>query len=55
MFGAKQTNGWKVSINEFVIAEDCKALLKLYEDFYAHPRPNDDYPSVFFMRLVSST
>jgi hypothetical protein len=47
MFSARQPNGWKVNIIEFVIVEDYEAHFKLYEDVYAHPPPNGDYPSVF--------
>jgi hypothetical protein len=54
VFSARQPNGWKVSISEFVIVEDYETLFKFYEDVYAHPPPNGDYPTVFFTRLVSS-
>jgi hypothetical protein len=47
VFRARQLNGWKVSINEFVIIEDYEALFKLYENVYTHPPPNGDYLSVF--------
>jgi len=48
VFSARQPNGWKISINEFVIIKDYEAFFKLYEDIYAHPPPNGDYPSVFY-------
>jgi len=47
VFGARQPDGWKVSINEFVTTKDYETLFKLYEDVYTHPPPNSDYPSVF--------
>jgi hypothetical protein len=47
VFGARQPIGWKVSISEFVTAEDCESLFKLYEDVYAHPPPNNYYLGVF--------
>jgi hypothetical protein len=47
VFGVRQPSGWKVNINECVIAKDYETLLKLYEDVYTHPPSNDDYPSVF--------
>jgi hypothetical protein len=47
VFGTKLQNGWKVSVSEFLIEEDCETFCKLYEDVYAHPPRNGDYPAIF--------
>jgi mannitol-specific phosphotransferase system IIBC component len=36
VFGAKQQNKWKTSVNEFLTKEDYETLCKLYENVYAH-------------------
>jgi hypothetical protein len=43
-FGVRQQNGWKAIVSEFLIVQDCEVLFKLYEDVYAHPPLNGDYP-----------
>jgi len=47
VFGVRQPDGWKVSINEFVIIKGYETFFKLYEDVYTHLPPNSDYPNVF--------
>jgi hypothetical protein len=53
VFSARQPNGWKVNISEFVIVEDYETFFKLYEHVYAHPPPNGEIPKCFFTRLVN--
>jgi hypothetical protein len=36
VFGAKQQNEWKASVNEFLTEENYETLCKLYENVYAH-------------------
>jgi hypothetical protein len=46
-FGGRQQNGWKAIVSEFLTMQDCEVFLKLYEDVYAHPPSNSDYPTIF--------
>jgi hypothetical protein len=51
VFGKKRQNGWKIKVNEILTIANFCALLKLYEDIYAHPPPlappHGDYLIVF--------
>jgi hypothetical protein len=47
VFGATQQNGWKANVSEFLTEKDREIFCKLYEDVYAHPPPNGDYPTIF--------
>jgi hypothetical protein len=37
VFGKRGHNGWKVKVNENLTTTNFCALLKFYEDVYAHP------------------
>jgi hypothetical protein len=50
VFGVRQQNGWKTSISDFLIEEECETLYKLYENVYTHPPPNGDYLAIFLCR-----
>lgn len=47
MFGQRNQNGWKVRMTKDVTAQDCFALLKLYQKVYAHLWTNGDYLGIF--------
>jgi hypothetical protein len=47
VFNERQHNGWKVKVNDHLPEDEFASLHKFYEDLYAHPPPNGDYPSIF--------
>jgi hypothetical protein len=47
-FGKRSSpNGWKVKACDLLNAENCLAILTLYETIYAHPPSNGDYFGIF--------
>jgi hypothetical protein len=46
-FGKRTQNGWKPKPNDHLIVANCGALVKLYEDVYAHPPNNGQYSIIF--------
>jgi hypothetical protein len=47
MFGERHQNGWKVMVNGHLFEDEFASLHKLYEDLYAHPPTNGNYPGIF--------
>jgi hypothetical protein len=46
-FRKKTQNGWKPKPNDHLTIVNCGALLKLYEDVYAHPLDNGQHFAIF--------
>ncbi len=47
VFSERQQNGWKVKVNDHLSEDEFSSLHKLYEDLYAHPHTNNNYPNIF--------